>query len=90
MYHRRDTDLLRLEDGEIRIENNRVVLPQASNWQNALNGDTNGVELKLERRSANGLNGWLSYAWNKSELEDASGAGQPPNTSSPITTSATP
>jgi hypothetical protein len=77
VYHRRDTDLLRLEDGEIRIENDRVVLPRASNWQNALNGDTNGVELKLERRSANGLNGWLSYAWNKSELEDASGAGQP-------------
>lgn len=77
VYHRRDTDLLRLEDAEVRLENNRVVLPQASNWQNALNGDANGVELKLERRSANGLNGWLSYAWNKSELEDAGGAGQP-------------
>ena len=76
VYHRRDKDLLRFEDAEIRLEDNRVVLPQASNWQNALNGDTNGVELKLERRSANGLNGWLSYAWNKSELEDARGDGQ--------------
>jgi CarboxypepD_reg-like domain len=75
-YHRRDTDLLRFEDAEIRVENNRVILPQASNWQNALTGDANGVELKLERRSANGLNGWVSYAWNKYELEDARGAGQ--------------
>jgi hypothetical protein len=80
VYHRRDRDLLRLEDAEIRLENNRVVLPQASNWQNALNGDANGIELKLERRSANGLNGWLSYAWNKAELEDARGAGQPAET----------
>lgn len=77
VYRRRDTDLLRFEDTEIRIENNRVILPQASNWQNALTGDANGVELKLERRSANGLNGWVSYAWNKYELEDARGAGQP-------------
>jgi len=77
VYHRRDTGLLRFEDSEIRLENDQVVLPRASNWQNALNGDSNGVELKLERRSANGLNGWLSYAWSKSELEDPRGAGQP-------------
>jgi outer membrane receptor protein involved in Fe transport len=70
-YYRRDTDLLRFEDAEIRLENNRVVVPRRSNWQNALNGDARGVELKVERRSAGGLNGWLSYAWNKSELEDA-------------------
>ncbi len=77
VYHRRDSDRLRYEDSEVRIENNRVVLPRASNWQNALNGTANGVELTLERRSANGFNGWLSYAWNKSELEDPRGAGQP-------------
>lgn len=70
-YYRRDTDVLRFEDAEIRIENNRVVLPQRSHWENALNGDTKGVELRIERRSANGLNGWVSYAWNTSELEDA-------------------
>jgi carboxypeptidase-like protein len=75
-YSRRDTDLLRFEDTEIRIENNRVILPQASNWQNAMTGDASGAELKLERRSANGLNGWVSYAWNKYKLEDSGGAGQ--------------
>ncbi len=75
-YHRRDTDRLRFEDSEARIENNRVVLPRQPNWQNALKGTANGVELTLERRSANGLNGWLSYAWNESELEDPRAAGQ--------------
>jgi hypothetical protein len=77
VYHRRDTDRLRFEDSEVRIENNRVVVPRASNWQNALHGDAKGVELTVERRSVNGLNGWLSYAWNTSELEDPRGAGQP-------------
>ena len=36
----------------------------------------NGVELKVERLSANGFNGWVSYAWNKAELDDPRGAGQ--------------
>jgi hypothetical protein len=65
---------LRLQDSEVRIEGNRVVVPRNPNWQNALTGLTNGVELTLERKSANGLNGWLSYAWSKSTLEDAHGA----------------
>ena len=39
-------------------------------WENTLTGDTNGVEMVLERRSVNGLNGWLSYAWNDTQLED--------------------
>ena len=38
VYHRRDTDLLRYVDSEIRIENNRVVIPRASNWQNTCRG----------------------------------------------------
>ena len=53
-------------DAEVRIENNRVVLPSNPHWENTLTGETNGVEVTLERRSANGLNGWLSYAWNDS------------------------
>jgi hypothetical protein len=76
VYQRRDTDRLRYVDSEIRIENNQVVVPRASNWQNTLHGTARGVELTVERRSANGLNGWLSYAWNESELEDPRGGGQ--------------
>jgi hypothetical protein len=70
VYRRQDDDRLRFVDSEIRVENNRVVVPSLPNWQNRLQGTAKGVELLAERRSANGFNGWLSYAWNESELED--------------------
>jgi hypothetical protein len=35
-----------------------------------LTGDTNGAEIVLERRSIGGFNGWLSYAWSDSQVED--------------------
>jgi hypothetical protein len=71
VYHRSDDDRLRFQDSEVRLENDRIALPQNPQWENALTGATNGVELTLERKSVNGLNGWLSYAWSKSELTDA-------------------
>ena len=71
LYHRRDSDRLRYVDSEIRVESDRVVVPRLSNWQNTLRGTAQGVEIVAERRSANGLNGWLSYAWNESELQDS-------------------
>jgi outer membrane receptor for ferrienterochelin and colicin len=70
-YHRRDARGLRAVDSEIRIVNNRVVRPQNPHWENALTGDTKGAEITLERRAVNGLNGWLSYAWNDSRYEDS-------------------
>ena len=73
VYHRQDEDGLRFRDSEFRIVNNVVVRPQNPHIENALSGDTKGVELVLERRSANGLTGWLSYAWNKSMLTDTGG-----------------
>ncbi len=69
-YHRRDEDGIRAVDNEVRIENNRVVLPANPHYENALTGNTNGAEIVLERRSVSGLNGWLSYAWNDTQLED--------------------
>ena len=70
IYRRSDDDRLRYQDSEVRLESGRVVLPQNPHWENALRGATNGVELTLERKSVNGLNGWLSYAWSKSDLTD--------------------
>jgi len=69
-YHRREDDVLRAVNAEIRIENNRVVLPQNPHWANTMTGETNGAEITLERRAANGLNGWLSYTWNDSQYDD--------------------
>jgi len=72
-YYRDDDDRLRFQDTEVRIVNNRVVRPLRPHWENAVEGHTRGVELTLERKSANGLNGWLSYAWSKSDLTDPAG-----------------
>jgi hypothetical protein len=74
-YRRQDDDLLRLVNDEVRIENDRVVLPSSVYWLNTMTGETNGAEVVLERRSANGFNGWLSYAWNDTQLEDPARAG---------------
>ncbi len=46
--------------------------------ENTLTGDTNGAEIVLERRAVSGLNGWLSYAWNDTQLEDPA-RGDPSN-----------
>lgn len=74
IYRRSDEAGFRLRDAEFRIINDRVVRPGLlPHIENALTGDTRGVELVLERRSANGLSGWLSYAWNESTLTDRRG-----------------
>ena len=76
-YHRRDDDGLRAIGSEVKIVNNRVVLPAHPHWVNTLTGNTNGAEVVLERRSVSGLNGWLSYSWNDTELTDAGDATRP-------------
>jgi hypothetical protein len=70
-YHRGDDDRLRLVNGDVQIVGNRVVAPSNPHWENALTGSTNGAEIVVERRSASGLNGWLSYSWNDSKVTDA-------------------
>lgn len=79
-YHRRDEDGIRGVDAEVRIEDNRVVLPTNPHYANVLTGTTKGAEFVLERRSVSGLNGWLSYAWNDTQLEDQARAGHLPET----------
>src|SRR6185436_6030628 len=71
-YHRKDDDLLRFVNAEVRVDNNnRIVLPSATPyWDNRLKGDTTGVEFVVERRAVSGLNGWVSYAWSDSQLDD--------------------
>jgi TonB dependent receptor/CarboxypepD_reg-like domain/TonB-dependent Receptor Plug Domain len=39
-------------------------------FQNSLNGHARGFELTLQRRSANKLAGWISYAFTRTELTD--------------------
>ncbi|HEX6164560.1 MAG TPA: TonB-dependent receptor [Vicinamibacterales bacterium] len=69
-YHRREDDGLRAVDADVRIENNRVVVPRNPHWENTLTGKTRGAEITVERRAAGGLNGWFSYTWNDTRYED--------------------
>jgi len=40
-------------------------------FQNSLRGHARGIELTLQRRSANKLTGWVSYAYSRTKLTDA-------------------
>jgi len=77
VYGRRDADGFRAVNAEVRLVNNRVVSPSNPHYENALTGNTRGAEIVLERRSVNGLNGWLSYSWNDTRLDDPERAGHP-------------
>ncbi len=62
-YRRLERDRLRLGESEPRVVGAGVVVPAATGWANALDGRARGLELTVERRSTNGLSGWLAYAW---------------------------
>lgn len=40
-------------------------------FQNSLNGHARGIELTVQRRSANRFAGWFSYAYSRTKLTDA-------------------
>ena len=62
-YRRVERDRLRLGVSEPRVVGTGVVVPAPTGWANALDGRARGLELTVERRSTNGLSGWLAYAW---------------------------
>ena len=70
-YHRRDSDRLRNVNSEPLVIGARGVSPAQPHWENRLSGPADGAEVVVERRSTNGLNGWVSYSWNRSTLTDA-------------------
>ena len=68
IYDREDRDLL-FSLAEPRLENNRVTLNRFP-FRNALRGHARGLELTLQRRSANRLSGWVSYSYAQTRLQD--------------------
>jgi hypothetical protein len=64
VFAREEYDMLRLPGIEPRFINGFFV-PESfeSRWQNALRGRARGLELFLQRRSTNGLSGWVGYAY---------------------------
>ena len=71
LYTREERNVLRLPDSEVHLEGDRLV-PESrtSRWVNALDGHARGVEFLLQRRSASGLSGWLSYAFAFNRYHD--------------------
>lgn len=54
---------------ELRIENGFIVMNPSARLQNVLAGSSRGVEVLLQRRSANRLSGWISYSWGHTRFE---------------------
>lgn len=71
IYDRRDRDLLFRPMLDARMLAGRVFAgaPLAP-WQNSERGDARGIEIFLQRRSANRLSGWVSYAYNFTQTHD--------------------
>ena len=69
VYDRED-DKLFFSLFEPRLVGNDVTFDQFP-FQNSLRGHARGVELTLQRRSANKLTGWVSYAYSHTKLTDA-------------------
>ncbi|HXW06621.1 MAG TPA: TonB-dependent receptor [Vicinamibacterales bacterium] len=70
-YHRREADMLRLEESETYLLNGEIERPSLTPyWANALVGTSRGIELLLQRRSPAGLSGWVGYAYGRTEYTD--------------------
>jgi outer membrane cobalamin receptor len=69
VYDREDADLL-FSLSEPRRSGGFVTFSEFP-FDNLLRGHARGIELTVQRRSANKLSGWISYAYSRTELTDA-------------------
>ena len=61
-YNREDRDYPWLPNAEFREIDGRLVLPSfTSRYESSLDGHSRGVELVVQRRTPNGLSGWVAY-----------------------------
>jgi hypothetical protein len=70
-YSREDRDYPWLPNAEVRVANGRLVLPSfTTRYESALDGHSRGIELMVQRRSPNGLSGWIAYDLASTEYRD--------------------
>ncbi len=70
-YERRDRDLLNRPFFDPRILNGKVFSPPANIFlQNSVRGYARGMQVLVERRSANRLTGWASYEYGVARERD--------------------
>jgi hypothetical protein len=70
VYHRRESDLLRLIGVEPFVADGAIVAPTRPQWENTVSGRASGVGLTVERRQANGFSGWLAYSYGRFDVTD--------------------
>jgi len=71
VWRRHDRQLLYRPGFEPRQLNNRYVAGSIlAPWRNTQNGEARGMQVFLQRRSANRLSGWLSYAYTQADVTD--------------------
>lgn len=69
-FSRNERDMFREPVYEPQLVNGRVELPIPYPYANVLDGDAHGVEVSIQRRSANGLSGWIGYAFVSAHYDD--------------------
>lgn len=71
VFTRRERDVIFRRDAEPRLVNG-VEVPSSTTtrFENALRGSSHGYEIMLQRRTAGRVNGWVSYAYAKTEYRD--------------------
>lgn len=71
LYDREEQGLFRRAGAETRLVDGRVVRGVSSaRYRSSLEGYARGVELLLQRKSANGLAGWVSYSFGRNRYRD--------------------
>jgi len=71
LYDRAERGVFRRPAAETRLVDGRVLrgLPTAR-YEASLDGSARGVEILVQRRSPNGLTGWIAYAYGRTRYED--------------------
>jgi hypothetical protein len=71
LYDREESDFMRRAGVETRLLGGRVVRgSDTARYANRLEGYARGVEVLLQRRTPNGLSGWVSYAYGRNRYRD--------------------
>jgi outer membrane cobalamin receptor len=71
IYHQEERQRLGQSSLEIRFQGGQLILPRDGRLSNSWSGTSRGVEATLQRRSPNGLTGWVSYALARADLRDS-------------------
>lgn len=71
-YDREDRDILARPELDPRLDAGRTVVDAQPNAPlvNSQHGHARGVEIFIQRRSANGFTGWVSYAYGRAIVTD--------------------